>query len=173
MKIKEVTLLIKQNPKDAQAYADRAALKVQLQDVYGAIKDFSAAVTHSSAANPAFLIGRGQVFLEIGAFREALRDFDAALLVSNSQDALYGRAVAKYYLDDYFGAIRDLDEVIAVAPAHPKALYNRGVVKMELNQLEGAIADMKAFLEYHPGHLEAESGLATASARLERRFVRR
>jgi tetratricopeptide (TPR) repeat protein len=167
-KIKELTQTIKSAPRNAQTYADRAAAKAELNDMYGAIKDYTAAISLSTAAQPDFLTGRANAFLEIGAFKEALRDFETTLQHTASPQARYGRAVAKYYLDDYFGAIRDLDAVVAAVPQHPKALYNRAIARLELNQLEAAISDLGAFLSYHPGHPEALSALAVASNQLEK-----
>ncbi|MBC3541773.1 tetratricopeptide repeat protein [Rufibacter sediminis] len=176
IRIKELTQLIKQQPGNAQAYAERADAKMEMRDVYSAIKDYSIALTIASATNTdhaAARVGRGNAFLEVGAYREALKDFEAVLAKDSSTEALYGRAVARYYLDDYFGAIRDLDEVVAADPSHSKALCNRGIVKLELNQLEDAIADLTLFLAHHPTHPEAAYSLSVATNRLQKRIGKR
>ncbi|GAB2528982.1 tetratricopeptide repeat protein [Rufibacter soli] len=167
-KIRKISLLIKREPSNSQAYADRAAAKMEAKDMYGAIHDFSAALTLSSASNSQFLLGRGTAFLEIGAYKEAHKDFSLALENTSSAELLYGRAVAAYFLDDYFGALRDLDQVIAIAPNHPKALYNRAVVKMELKQLDSAAEDLESFLSHFPNHAEAERALALADAAMQK-----
>ncbi|AKQ44428.1 hypothetical protein TH63_00300 [Rufibacter radiotolerans] len=167
-KIRKITQLIKREPANSQAYADRASAKMEAKDVFGAIHDFSAAINLSKENNAQYLLGRGNAFLEIGAYKEALKDFNVALENTSSAELLYGRAVAAYFLDDYFGALRDLDQVIAVAPNHPKALYNRAVVKMELKQLDGAAEDLESFLSHFPNHLEAERALAAADAALQK-----
>ncbi|WP_210486779.1 tetratricopeptide repeat protein [Rufibacter aurantiacus] len=172
-RIKELTQLIKQQPGNVQAYGERAAARMEARDVYGAIKDYTFALTLSEEDNQTYLLGRGNAYLEIGAYKEALRDFDAILMNGNSTDALYGRAVGKYYLDDFFGAIRDLDEVVAVAPQHSKALCNRGIVKLELNQLEDSVTDLTLFLTHYPDHQEATYALQVATSKLQRRTAKR
>ncbi|MFB9865422.1 tetratricopeptide repeat protein [Rufibacter immobilis] len=172
-KIKEMSQLLKKEPKNVQAYVTRAAARMELGDLYGAIKDYSAAEELSPEDKTSILIGRGNAFLEIGAYKEALKDFDAVLEKASSPEAQYGRAAAKYFLDDLFGAMRDLDEVVTEKPEHSKALFNRAIVKMDLNQLEGAVSDLKAFLAYHPDHKDAQNALASANDQLGRRFARR
>ncbi|KAA3436070.1 tetratricopeptide repeat protein [Rufibacter hautae] len=172
-RIKELSQLIKQQPGNAQAYGERAAARMEAKDVYGAIKDYTFALTLSEGNDQAYLLGRGNAFLEIGAYKEALKDFDAILMNGNSTDALYGRAVGKYYLDDFFGAIRDLDEVVAVSPQHSKALCNRGIVKLELNQLEESVTDLTLFLTLYPDHQEAAYALQVATNKLQRRIAKR
>ncbi|WP_181304713.1 hypothetical protein [Rufibacter sp. XAAS-G3-1] len=172
-KIKERSQQINRQPANAQAYAERAAARMETSDVYGAIKDYSKALHLATDKRADLLTSRGKAFLEIGAFKEALQDFEAALLENASLEGLYGRSVAKYHLDDMFGAIRDLDAVIAVAPEHSKALYNRAVVKLELNKVQESISDLTRFLAYHPNHPEAEYALRVATNQLEKRFASR
>ncbi|WP_205501560.1 tetratricopeptide repeat protein [Rufibacter psychrotolerans] len=166
---REITQFIRHHPEAAQAYADRASLKMEAGQVYGAIRDYSTALALPAADKAAFLSSRGHAFLEIGAYVEALQDFEARLQLGETEEALYGRAVAKYHLDDLWGAIRDLDKVVAERAQHPKALFNRALVRMELNQWEAAAADLGQFLEYYPGHAEAQHALAKALVQVTRR----
>ncbi|KAA6437155.1 tetratricopeptide repeat protein [Rufibacter glacialis] len=177
-KLKALSQRIKQEPGNAQAYVERAQVKKEARDFYGAIRDYSIALTLTNASEDKIptsqpLVGRGNVFLEIGAYQEALRDFDKVLLEEASMEALYGRAVARYYLDDYFGAIRDLDEVIEAIPLHSSALCNRGIVKLELNKVEEAVTDLSLFLTNYPEHPEAAHALAVATDRLRKQNARR
>lgn len=173
IRIKELSQQIKLQPANAQAYAERAAARVENEDFYGAIKDYSKALNLSSDNKTDLLTNRGNAFLQIGAFKEALQDFEAALEQSTVTEGLYGRSVARYHLDDFFGAIRDLDAVIAMAPEHSKALYNRAVVKLELNKVQESISDLNQFLLYHPHHPEAEYALKVATSQLEKQFANR
>ncbi|MGV3538502.1 MAG: tetratricopeptide repeat protein [Rufibacter sp.] len=172
MRVKEISLLIKQNPLNAQAYADRALAKLELGDAFGAIKDYNAAVA-IAPSNVSFLQARGNAFVMVEAFKEALNDFNTALLNSASTELVYDRAVAKYHLEDLEGALKDLNEVIAAAPNHDKALYNRAVVKMDLEKTEAAIEDLTAFLQMNPNHEQALFTLELAKSHLAKKVAKR
>ncbi len=172
MRVKEITQVLKQNPQNAQAYADRAAAKLELGDAFGAIKDFNAAVA-IAPENVNFLQARGNAFIMVEAFKEALNDFNVALLNNQSVELIYDRAVAKFHLEDYEGALSDLDQVVAAAPTHDKALYNRAVVKMDMKQTEGAIADLNVFLQQNPNHEQALFTLELAKSQLEKKIAKR
>ncbi|WP_165864917.1 tetratricopeptide repeat protein [Rufibacter latericius] len=172
-RIKELTLLIRQQPGNARAYAERASARMEVKDAYGAIKDYSIALVLGAEDSTSIREARGNAFLEVGAYREALKDFEAVLTNEASTESLYGRAVARYYLDDHFGAIRDLDEVILTAPTHNRALCNRGIVKLELNKLEEAVSDLTLFLTHYPDHVEATYALSVATNRLQKRIAKR
>ncbi|ALI99368.1 hypothetical protein DC20_10770 [Rufibacter tibetensis] len=151
---------------------NRADARSEVGDFYGAIKDYTLAIVLLPALSCKAYVGRGNAFLEVGAYQEAIRDFDKILLVNASAEALYGRAVAKYYLDDYLGAIRDLDEVIAEAPEFPTALCNRGIMKLECNKLEEAVADLSLYLSINPEHQEALYAYSVAIKRLQKRAAK-
>ncbi|WP_192823127.1 tetratricopeptide repeat protein [Rufibacter sp. LB8] len=172
VRIKEISLVIKQNPQNAQAFAERAAAKLELGDAFGAIKDYNNAV-EIAPSNTEFLQARGNAFVMVEAFKEALTDFNTALLNSTSLELIYDRAVAKFHLDDYEGALADLNQVLAAAPSHSKALFNRAVVKLDMQQTEGAIADLTTFLASNPNHEQALFTLELAKTQLAKKVAKR
>ncbi len=167
MRVKEITQRIKENRQEPQAYADRASAKMELGNAFGAIKDYNTALD-LAPGNQTFLQSRGNAFLLVEAFKEALNDFNTALLSSKSVSLVYDRAVARYHLGDLPGTMTDLDHVILTDPNHAKAYYNRAVVKMDLNQNEAAVADLNMFLQLNPNHAEALLVLAMANQQINK-----
>ncbi|WP_345165569.1 tetratricopeptide repeat protein [Nibribacter koreensis] len=169
-RVKEITLQIKQNPLDAQAYANRGVVKMEMNDAFGAIKDYTTSL-RLEPQTAGVLQKRGQAFLQIGAYKEAAQDITSAMALASTHELLYDRAVLKYHLDDYFGALQDLNEVLAVTPTHHKALYNRAIIALELNKAQEAVADLEAFLKLNPEDVHAKHSLALAQKELSRRVA--
>ncbi|WP_157600668.1 tetratricopeptide repeat protein [Rufibacter sp. DG15C] len=169
-RVKEITLHIKQNPSDAQAFASRGIVKMELGDAFGAIKDFNTSL-RLVPQQAEVLQKRGQAFLQIGAFKEAAQDITDALAITSTYGLVYDRAVLKYHQDDYFGALKDLQEVLTVSPMHSKALYNRAIIYMELNKTQEAIADLESFLKLIPNDANALHALGLAQTELARRVA--
>ena len=70
-------------------------------------------------------------------------------------DAYYNRAISKYNLKNYEGAIEDLDKVIELSPEKINAYYNRGHSKSYLGRYEEGIKDFKKVLEFNEDDAEA------------------
>ncbi|MGC6414832.1 MAG: tetratricopeptide repeat protein, partial [Bacteroidia bacterium] len=62
----------------------------------------------------------------------------------------YNRAIVKYKLKDYNGAIIDFTSSIKLNPSDNTAFYNRADVKAALYDFEGAIEDCSKALELEP-----------------------
>jgi tetratricopeptide (TPR) repeat protein len=169
-RVKEITLQIKQNPSDAQAYTSRGIIKLELGDAFGAIKDFNTSL-RLVPQQPEVMQKRGQAFLQVGAYKEAAQDITDAMVLGSSHELVYDRAVLKYHQDDYFGALQDLNEVLNVVPTHSKALYNRALIALELNKAQEAVTDLEAFLKLNPEDANATHALTLAQAELNRRVV--
>ncbi len=61
--------------------------------------------------------------------------------VSKDAEAYFNRGLAKYYQEDYTGAIADYTKAIEIDPKLAAAYYNRGAAKARLKDYTGAIAD--------------------------------
>ena len=53
------------------------------------------------------------------------------------------RAAARFKLQDYNGALTDLNKALELSPNYPDAHYNRGLVKLKQKNYAGAIDDFK------------------------------
>jgi predicted Zn-dependent protease len=130
---------------DAAALQNAAATAFAAQDFAAA----ESALTELVALQPAelsWLEGRAQVRTDAKRFREALQDFDAALVVASTQDASEepavarlraGRALALEGLARWDDALADYDAAIAAAAVShfapdPYVLNSRGNVLSSL-----------------------------------------
>lgn len=76
--------------------------------------------------------------------------------------ALYNRALAEGLLEDYEGAIRDLDTCIALSPDYTAAWYSRGYWRESNTQYDQAIDDYTHTIALDSNYKEAYLALAYA-----------
>lgn len=62
---------------------------------------------------------------------------------------------AKYQLQDYTGAIKDLDKAIEINSKHIEACYTRAICYSKTKKYEQALSDFNTVLELDPNHLDA------------------
>lgn len=60
------------------------------------------------------------------------------------------RAVARFKLQDYTGALADLNKALELSPNYPDAHYNSGLVKLKQKNYSGAIEDFKRVTDIVP-----------------------
>ncbi|HEX4742725.1 MAG TPA: tetratricopeptide repeat protein, partial [Caulobacteraceae bacterium] len=93
---------------------------------------------------------RGNALLDAGRFREALKEFDAAVsLDPKSQRAWAGRAVAHAWLGER-SAIAEADEADALGPPEIAAARARGILAASTGDLGGARAAYRHALTVAP-----------------------
>ena len=64
------------------------------------------------------------------------------------------RGLAKTFLKEYEGAIKDYDKAIELDPNFAPAYHNRGIAKYELKQYSEAIADYDKAIELDPNYAQ-------------------
>jgi tetratricopeptide (TPR) repeat protein len=80
-----------------------------------------------------------------------VKDFDSAIKLNPEYaPAYYYRALSKYGLKDYAGAIADFSHAIGLKPDYAEAYANRGGVKYAMGDVNGAKADMDMSHELNP-----------------------
>ncbi|MDZ4844325.1 MAG: tetratricopeptide repeat protein [Chitinophagales bacterium] len=72
------------------------------------------------------------------------------------------RAVARYKLQDFTGALTDLDKAIELSPNYPNAHYNSGLIKLKQKNYAGAIEDFKLVMDIVPKDTNAYYNSALA-----------
>ncbi len=127
--------------------------KMENEDYYGAVADFSEAINLASK-NDTFRIlyyyNRGLAKGELEDFKGAVADYTLAIEIDHYPELYYYRGQAKYFLDDYIGAIADLNIYIEEFPEDPAGYYYRGRAKSGLEDYKGAIADLDRAIEISP-----------------------
>jgi tetratricopeptide (TPR) repeat protein len=137
-----------------------AALGVVLKakDPNAALAEFSRALeldAQSTALN-----SRASLYLSLGQFEAAIRDFDA-LITRDSADGLayLNRGVAKERQGNLQGALEDYGRSIDVAPT-ASAHFDRANLYVQLDRPEQALADFNAALALDPKNIKALLGRA-------------
>ena len=95
-----------------------------------------------------FDIGRKEY--ERGNFVNAIQHFDRVLAQKRSEPAFLIRGYSKYYIHDYFGAIDDMDSVLAINPYNALALRCRGGAKRILKSYPDALEDLNKSISITP-----------------------
>jgi len=107
----------------------------------------------------------GQIAQKNGDYREAIRQYDAALKVieqsDESQESIhrparlyYDRALAWHLLSEYENALRDLDEAVRLKPKTVTFLDFRAGLLLESGRFEEALAGYEAVLAQDPESTE-------------------
>jgi len=88
---------------------------------------------------------------QLGAYVDAIRDFDMAIQVnSQMEEAYYYRGEAYYKYGDYKKALEDFDKAIQLAPNNSMNYYQRGLVLNALGNYSLAIQDFDKALSISP-----------------------
>jgi tetratricopeptide (TPR) repeat protein len=127
----------------------------------GAVGVYAAAGSRAQEANDAAALDsqpttieghlfRGNALLDAKRFREALKEFDAAVsLDPKSQRAWAARAVAHAWLGDR-SAFAEADEADTLGPPEIGAARARGILAANMGDLEGALAAYRHALTIAP-----------------------
>jgi tetratricopeptide (TPR) repeat protein len=154
------------------AFAPAAAAVGRLlkdSDPTAALAELSAAV-QLDPKSPA-LRSRATLYLSLGRFEDARRDYDKVIENDASDDIAYAnRGVANEKLGDLNGAVRDYSRSIELKGATP-AYVNRGNVYEKLKQPQRALADFNAALDSDPKSFPALVGKAGAEYDLNMRVA--
>ena len=116
------------------------------------------------AASPttALLLARGARELGANAGDDALDDLDAALVLDPElPEAYLRRALARFQLGDYTGAVRDIQAVLQREPRHFAALQTLSRIAEAQNDFRGALAAWQKVLELSPKTPNGAERLAT------------
>lgn len=70
-------------------------------------------------------------------------------------EAYYNRGIANYYLEDFQGALEDLNGALQINPNNTKSLIARGIIYSALGAIEEAIKDYNKVLKINPNNYYA------------------
>jgi serine/threonine protein kinase/predicted TPR repeat methyltransferase len=147
------------NPKDANAYVDRAVLKAsKLNDTSGAVADCDRAIQLDPNHAKAYLL-RGVLKADkLNDTKGGLADYDRAIQINPDYDTAYfiRGALKTDKLNDTQGALADYNRAIQINANYVDAYVNRGVLKTnKLNDGQGALADYNRAIQIDPKHINA------------------
>ena len=130
------------DPRNADAYMERADAKAFKKDIQGALTDANKAISIDSTKD-IFFIDRGCFRLELKQFEEAFKDFNRALKIKPSQRGYANRGEAWAITDQHQKAIEDFTKSLEFDPKAGEILYYRGKSYKALGKKEEAYADLR------------------------------
>ncbi|HEX4342691.1 MAG TPA: tetratricopeptide repeat protein, partial [Verrucomicrobiae bacterium] len=137
------------------AYNNRGLVKQSLQDLPGALADFTRAIE----LKPDFDIAcnnRGLVKRHLGDLAGAIADFTKAIALKPDAATYYNnRAGVRRKKNDLEGALADYDHAIKLKPDYAEAWYNRSVSKSEADDAAGSAADLAQAVKLNPSFAKA------------------
>jgi tetratricopeptide (TPR) repeat protein len=141
------------DPRRAELDTMLSALKVAPSEQEAATLEgrIRQAWMQAGSAAATLLMGRGIRDLQNDADDEAIDDFDAALaLEPELADAYHRRAMARFALGDYPGALADLEATLKREPRHFAALKTLSRIAEARDDFKGALAAWRKVLELSP-----------------------
>jgi len=110
-------------------------------DLYLAELMVSAAIKKNNRV-PEYYMLKSNVEQRSLRYKKALKTINKAVSIApNSAAVYYARAVCKYGMKDFVGAVQDYTKVIAIDPSHYQSFYGRGVAKSQMNEYTSAKED--------------------------------
>jgi tetratricopeptide (TPR) repeat protein len=118
--LRDLDLCIEKHPNHVAALQQRSTLRYTRQDLDGAIADLDRVIALGGGLLD--FCNRGAFRLMKGRPKEAIDDFTQALeRRPRHLDALHNRAIARVQLEQWQGALDDVEAALAVAPADWKS----------------------------------------------------
>lgn len=112
-------------PREAGLYVNRAYLRYNLDDLFGAMADYDYAI-QLDPLNSAAIFNRAMLRMETADNDHAIQDLTKVLeLEPDDYRALYNRAMLYVETRNYPKALADINRVIAGNPEMPEAMYMR------------------------------------------------
>ncbi len=141
------------NPRDADAYTNRALAKEKIGDFDEAISDYSHAIEINPQDTDAY-VNRGIAKQKSGDSDGAISDYSHAIEFDSRDDlAYYNRGTAKMDKRDFNGAVADFNQAIEISPRTALFYNERGIAKKDTGDLDGAIADYNQALALDPNNV--------------------
>ena len=146
--------LIKRQITGSKHYRESGYNKLQSNDYYGAISDFTKAIEIDPNDGYAYR-GRGIAKYRLQDYYGAISDCTKLIEINpNQADGYAIRGDAKYWSQDFVGAINDYYKVIEIAPT--KDIYSMiGKAKYWVTDYYGAISDFTKAIEIDPNYVYA------------------
>lgn len=162
LSIKACSLLIKQNPKIADPYMNRAAAYLANDQLDGAIADLGLAIKFEPKAVDAFH-SRATAFYLKRDFDRAISDLTKIVELSPNDALAYThRGIIYGELGAFQKAIADHNRAIELDSKSAQAFNSRGTAYAQLQEYDHAIADFKKAIRLAPDDSTALDNLALA-----------
>lgn len=149
--IEGFNLVLKQQPKNVNAYVGRGFAYYKLGNFAFAVADMTKALELDQQHLSAWF-HRGNAYLMAGDFEKAVKDYEQALSINDTIPDIYNaRGTALYNMGSLEAAIRDFDRASKLDPEYADAYFNRGSSYLKLGKAQLALDDFNRVLSLKPG----------------------
>jgi tetratricopeptide (TPR) repeat protein len=129
------------NEDDLDAYFNRALTRSELNDVEGAIADYTRVVQINPKQDVAYN-NRGILRYQLGNKEGAIADFNRALTTNPVSSITYcNRGIVRSELGNAMGAVEDFSNAIQVDSNCLPAYFQRGLARTQMGNKMGAVED--------------------------------
>jgi tetratricopeptide (TPR) repeat protein len=155
--ISTLNQLIKVDTTIAEAWFLRGVAKYYLNDLHGALADFTKSINHNPVYSQAYFY-RAVVNSRFSKFSQAFLDYEMAIdLRPNSPDAFYSRGITYLMTLQAEKAIKDFTQVIKHEPKNIDAWLNRGTAHLMNFDTLNAFSDYNYAIPLNPFNAEPYS----------------
>jgi tetratricopeptide (TPR) repeat protein len=106
-----------------------------------------------SQRNVDLMIMQTQQMLVNGDYINAIKLANEIVIVRpHLYEPFFLRGVSKFYLEDYYGALTDLDKAVELKTNSPNAYHYRALTRERMSDFDGALRDFKQALYQNPNN---------------------
>lgn len=143
-------------------YVGRAQLNIERGDTLAAVTDLNKALEINANSVAALTLRSA---LNRWSPRAALADMERAVKLQPDRTYLrINRAVARYNVHDFEGALDDFDYVLEQEPTNYTALFNRAMLRTQIKDNDRALSDLNRALQLKPNDVRARFNRALVLA---------
>jgi tetratricopeptide (TPR) repeat protein len=161
-KIADLDAAIDADSKNLEAFQARAALRLQLDDVEGAIADLEI-VLLKDPTNQVFAGVAVQKLVDLNRVDDAVRLITKMLAAKPSEGMYRMRAILYRSEQKFDEAMSDLNKAIAMQPKDPVTLLQRAELALDRDDVKSAKEDFRSALRAAPQIIDADPTIALRS----------
>lgn len=137
----------------APSYTDalnmRAQVHIQREDTLAALVDLEASLAINRFDSDVYGI-RALLYMQQERYEEAEKDLTYAIHLSQKGGYYINRALTRYYMQDFRGAMADYDLALDIEPNNLLGHYNRGLLRAQVGDNNRAIEDFDFVITHEP-----------------------
>ncbi|NOY13961.1 MAG: tetratricopeptide repeat protein [Deltaproteobacteria bacterium] len=155
--LRELLIAVRNGPNDSAIHAALAEA-YQLKKAYPQAERHYLQAIKLSKGDPRYENNLASLYLDMQQWDKAISYFDKAgsnLLFLNSHVALTGKSYAYFKKGDYPAALRQIEDVIAIAPRYARAYYIQSEVYQALGQEDKARQSLNRAVAVAPDFIPA------------------